>query len=294
MKRKILMGITTIFLLVLTGCGISIYTSYNWLKVNHFTYRTEKVQTDESVKMVVLSDLHDREFGNGNEKLVTKVIDQEPDVILLNGDFVNNSSDNTEIACMLIEKLAEIAPVYFAIGNHELEYLNQNLIKGSDLMSELEDAGAVVLDREYVDITIKGVELRLGGMYDYAFGLDGNDSAEAAPDEVRTFLEDFQNKDRLKIMMAHRPDSFIFGNAASYWAVDLVISGHTHGGQVVVPGLGGFYGGDQGWFPEYVHGMYNKDGMDIFITSGLGSYTEGLPRINNRPEIAVITLESQQ
>ena len=125
-------------------------------------------------------------------------------------------------------------------------------------------------------------------MYDYAFGLDGEDSVEAVDPEIRSFLEDYQDTDHLKIMMAHRPDSFIFGNASSVWDVDLVISGHDHGGQVVIPFLGGVFGGDQGYFPEYIHGMYQKDQMHIFVTSGLGSHGEILPRINNIPEIAVL------
>ena len=97
----------------------------------------------------------------------------------------------------------------------------------------------------------------------------------------------------MKIMMSHRPDSFIFGNASSVWKVDLVVSGHDHGGQVVLPVLGGVFGGDQGYFPEYIHGMYQKDQMHIFVSSGLGSYGEILPRINNVPEIAVIHIQSK-
>ena len=100
-------------------------------------------------------------------------------------------------------------------------------------MQELEAAGAAVLDKEFVDIDVNGVQIRLGGMYDYAFGLGGNNDASAAPEDIRNFLEDFQNTDRLKIMLAHRPDSFIFGDASRVWDVDLVISGHNHGGQVV-------------------------------------------------------------
>lgn len=125
-------------------------------------------------------------------------------------------------------------------------------------------------------------------MYDYAFGLYGNDSVESMDPEIRSFLEEYQDTDSLKVMMSHRPDSFIFGDASSAWAVDLVVSGHDHGGQVVLPVLGGVFGGDQGYFPQYIHGMYQKDQMHIFVTSGLGSHGEILPRINNIPEIAVL------
>ena len=107
---------------------------------------------------------------------------------------------------------------------------------------------------------------------------------------VRDFLEEFQNTDRYKIMLCHRPDSFVFGDASDYWKIDLVISGHDHGGQVVIPFKGGLYGGDQGWFPPYVHGLYRTGRIRLFVTSGLSSEKQKLPRWNNRPEIAVLNV----
>ena len=160
-----------------------------------------------------------------------------------------------------------------------------------DLIEELESAGAIVLEKKYVDIEINGALVRLGGMYDYAFGLDGDNTALSAPEDVLVFLEDFQDTDRIKIMLSHRPDSFIFGDASEVWDIDLVISGHNHGGQVVLPFFGGLYGGDQGWFPTYVHGLYEKGNLQMFITSGLGSDRQKLPRFNNPPEVAVLVIE---
>jgi predicted MPP superfamily phosphohydrolase len=106
--------------------------------------------------------------------------------------------------------------------------------------------------------------------------------------ENQVFLKDFVDTDHLKLMLSHRPDSFIFSDASRRWDIDLVFSGHMHGGQMVLPFFGGVYGGDQGWFPEYVHGMYEKDNMHIFVTSGLGTNPHKVPRFNNLPEIAVI------
>lgn len=127
--------------------------------------------------------------------------------------------------------------------------------------------------------------------FTYTFSYKKTGLLAAAPEDVKNFLMDFQDTDRLKIMMAHRPDSFIFGDAASVWDVDLVVSGHDHGGQVVVPFAGGVFGGDQGYFPKYVHGMYEKDRLHLFVSSGLGSANEPLPRVNNLPEVAVVEIE---
>ena len=88
--------------------------------------------------------------------------------------------------------------------------------------------------------------------------------------KVRDFLMDFEDTDTFKIMLSHRPDSFVFGQAADTWKIDLVVSGHVHGGQVRIPGKGGLYGGDQGWFPEYTDGIHHfKTVNHMIITRGL-------------------------
>lgn len=262
-----------------------------WLSTNHLSihsYNFPTAKTDQQVTLAVISDLHGHEFGRDNEELAERIKGQSPDLILMDGDFLNADSDNADIPCDLIRRLIKTAPVYYALGNHELSYIENG---HPELVDELQESGAVVLDKEYVDLEVRGTAIRLGGMYDYAFGLDGSNSAAAAPEDAKVFMEDFQDTERLKIMMSHRPDSFIFGDASSYWDVDLVISGHDHGGQVVIPFLGGIYGGDQGWFPEYVYGMYQKDEMHLFVTSGLGSHDQMLKRFNNFPEIAIIKIE---
>ncbi|MEE1086806.1 MAG: metallophosphoesterase [Schaedlerella sp.] len=272
-----------IFLIgVLFYVMISLYISYCVLTVHTYNFQSDKVK--DEIKFVILSDLHDHEFGLGNEELIVKTRELSPDLILILGDMLNNNSENVKVSCELVKKLTQIAPVYYALGNHEISYMEQH----SDLVWMLEQSGAVVLDKEFVDLNIAGTEIRLGGLYDYAFGLNGENKAEVTPNNVKHFLEEFQETEYLKIMMSHRPDSFIFGNASEYWDIDLVLSGHNHGGQVVLPFAGGVYGGDQGYFPEYVHGLYEKDGMNIFVTSGLSSNQKILPRFNNPPEIAVI------
>lgn len=264
----------------------SLWISVNYIVVREYTADTGK--SDTGFRAVVVSDLHDHRFGGDNEMLAEKIRETEPDIIIMDGDMLNAQSQDASVPIELIGLLKDTAPIYYALGNHELFYMENG---HSDLTEELESAGADVLDKNYVDIEINGTQVRLGGLYDYAFGLNGNNDALAAPDDTLGFLQDFQHTDRLKIMLAHRPDSFIFGDASKVWDVDLVISGHNHGGQVVIPFLGGLYGGDQGWFPEYIHGMYQKDNILLFETSGLGSDKQKLPRFNNPPEIAVLTIK---
>lgn len=245
----------------------------------------------EPVRLAVLADLHESLGKADRQKLVALVEEAAPDLILLDGDMLNSDSADAAGVCTLTELLSEITPVCCALGNHEIAYLEAGT---SPLLEELEQAGATVLDQSYVDLDLGG-GIRLGGLYEYAFAQDDFNTCD--PDQmdpaVYGFLQDFQATDRCKILLCHRPDSFVFGEAARTWDVDLVISGHLHGGQVVLPLLGGVYGGDQGWFPRYVHGVYEKEGVTIAVTSGLGTQPERLPRFRNPPEVMVLDLVPQ-
>lgn len=290
-KRKKRWGVfaLTIIGIVIIYVFVSLWISINYIVVREYAVETGKCENP--VRAAVISDLHDHEFGEGNAALIEKIIEVKPDIVIMDGDMLNSNSEDASVPLSLVKELVQKLdgeiPIYYAWGNHEMGYMD----KGQpDLKQELEEAGAAVLDKSYEDIEINGVPIRIGGLYDYAFGLDGNDSALKAPKEILTFLQEYQNTNRLKIMLSHRPDSFVFGDASEVWDVDLVISGHNHGGQFVIPFLGGLYGGDQGWFPEYVHGIYEKGNLQMFVTSGLGSYKQKLPRFNNPPELAVLTI----
>lgn len=284
-RKRLLKGFAFLATIAAVYCSVSIWISSNMLTVDSYDFLTDKIASD--VKLAVLSDLHNHEFGRDNQKLVEKVDAQEPDLILLVGDMLNENTADSRVPCELIRELLKVAPVYYALGNHELNYMQSH----PKLCQELKAAGAQVLDKEYVDLNVDETRIRLGGLYDYAFGLTGNNDAEAAPEDIKAFLEEFQSTDSLKIMLSHRPDSFIFGDASD-WKVDLVISGHNHGGQVILPFVGGVWGGDQGWFPEYVAGIKKKGNMYVAATRGLGSHKEVFPRFNNPPEIMMITLKS--
>ena len=270
---------------------VEIYISYNSLGAEEYTISSDRINSE--VKLALISDLHDHTFGEKNEELVQMLKEQEPDLILMAGDMINDISKDSHVAVELIEQVKDIAPVYYSLGNQEEDYIGRGT---SDLLNELKDAGAIVLDESYQDIQVNGNAIRLGGMYDYAFALDGNNTTtkESMRPSLYQFLTDFQDTDSYRLMMAHRPDSFIFGDAAKTWEIDLVVSGHNHGGQVILPFLGGIYGGDQGWFPKYVDGVHHfKKVKNMVITRGLGSGEEKLPRFNNKPEVVMIYLEKE-
>lgn len=268
-----------------------VYRSYHCLETTQYTVTSQKIKNP--IRLTVIADLHDHQFGEKNEELIKAIQKSDPDAILMLGDIINDISADDKTALDLVTALKEYK-VYYALGNQEIDYMKKH--KSKKLLSDLEKAGAVVLDETFEDIYIEENPICIAGIYEYAFEVDGagHMSKKDMEPKIRTFLEEFQKKDSFKLMMAHRPDSFIFGDAADTWEIDLLLSGHNHGGQVILPGVGGLYGGDQGWFPEYVFGRFHfKAVKDMIITRGLGSDKEALPRFHNVPEIVDINLKPE-
>lgn len=158
MKKVIKRIFLGVFALVIFALGAGSIPSYYSLEVSDYEFENEKIQ--ESVKLVQLSDIHNAEFGKENQRLLKKLKECEPDLIFITGDLIN--SDENEISPMLdlIKKLREIAPIYFSLGNHEIEYEKRT---GIDLTEKLEKAGAKVLEEKFVDVTVKGQKFRIGG-----------------------------------------------------------------------------------------------------------------------------------
>ncbi len=238
-------------------------------------------------RIALLSDLHGKSFGRENSRLIAKIQEQSPDVIFLDGDMIDRSADQTDVQELLrlIERLHEIAPVYFAPGNHELEYMKTD----ASLLTQVAEAGAVVVNDSYVDVIIAGQPLRIGGTMGHAFYFGRSEDEFSSSPEYQ-FLKTFEDTDVPKICLAHMPDTFIFNGAYNLWNVDLVLSGHTHGGLIRLPFIGGLYAPMQGWFPEYDRGYFCLgEHMQMVISAGLSGHGV-IPRINNPPEVVVIDL----
>lgn len=272
---------------VIVLCGWGVWRSYTAPVCREYSVSDSAICRE--VRIVLISDLHEHSFGTDHEELVRMIREERPDLILMAGDFLNSNSRSSNTLIALARALTQIAPTYFSMGNHDRDFAQRT---ATDLTAELAAVGVRVLELEYEDILVEGQAIRLGGLYDYAFALDSWNSTdpENMDPQIYGFLMDFQDTDRFKLMMSHRPESFVLGQACQTWDVDLVVCGHTHGGQVVLPVLGGLYAPDQGFWPEYVHGLYEKDGVELLVTSGLSSNPKLLPRFCNPPEIAVLTL----
>lgn len=249
--------------------------------VSKFTVKSGKVLSP--FRIVLISDLHDHRFDSCNAKLSEMIKKQTPDIIIIDGDMINGDSENAETAVALIHRLIDIAPVYYSYGNHEYYYIEAG---HDDLREELEGAGAVVVNYRRIDIEVAGNQIRIGGLYEY--GGDTYMQSDEENQRAVSYLQKYADTDRYLIMCAHRPESFYPLESTEQWKIDLILSGHLHGGQVILPGIGGIYNTLDGFFPKYDYGQYSLWGCDMIITRGLSTNLKLLPRFNNPPEIAVV------
>lgn len=266
---------------------ISLCTSTHALTIT--TYQLSS-NIPTSLRILQLTDLHNSEFGANNSRLVAAVRIQSPDLILLTGDLLNSDEERTDIATDLIAQLCEIAPVYCSNGNHEIEY-QENY--GVDVDELYREAGAVVLEKEYQDLTVNNQKIRIGGIYGYCLPGKFLKTGEADQEET-AFLEDFQNTDLPTILMCHMPVCWMINGSLDEWNVDYVFAGHVHGGEVILPFVGGLYGPDLGWFPGRMEGIFTSENEEktLILSRGLGT-SERIPRFNNIPEIMVVDIQGK-
>lgn len=275
-----------VMILLFFVCLGSLYISKHFLTVTHYEVSAKNLHN--AIRILQVTDLHNSQFGDHNEKLIEMTAEQEPDLIVLTGDLVNSDEQDISIAQELVCALSKIAPVYASYGNHELQHEEKF---GSDLAAAFEEAGATSLEFAYEDIEVNGEKIRIGGLYGYCVPSYYNDVAR---EHETAFLEEFISTDAYKLLLTHMPYCWIANDGISAWDVDCVFTGHDHGGLIRIPFLGGLYAPDQGWFPGKDCGLYySKDGEKVMVLSrGLGKSGK-VPRFNNVPEIVVVDLLSE-
>lgn len=305
MIKRLIHFLFVLFVLALIlglPCLWMVRRSYSDPEVHYF-YSNEKAGNSEnsssdSLRFVVLTDLYSYVFEGGNGVISDLVGSTFPDAILIGGNLIEKDTKEITQITDLIRKLSSIAPVYYSYGEQELEYVRKQIGDNAGaetvdpLRDALEKAGAVVLNEEYKDTKLYGVDVRIGGMTENAYNMTGP-QGEVKKDCEKTwnFLNEYQDTGSLKVMMSIRPESFLFGDACEKWNIDYVVSGNELGGLVVLPHYGGVFSQSQGRFPEYIHGLYNKGNVQMLITSGLSAPESRIPRFNNPPEIAVLDID---
>lgn len=230
-------------------------------------------------KIVVVSDLHNAEFGEHNDVLVDLVKQEKPDMIALTGDLVDSQKTNMEIAQALVQQLVTIAPCCYVTGNHEA-WLGESY---QALEKILQEESAVVLHDAVIQLKKGGQAIQIAGLDDPDF-TDRDSSIQQSM--LETKLERLNLGSEYCVLLSHRPEAF---EAYLNQKVDLVLSGHAHGGQFRVPFVGGMIAPNQGFFPKYDAGMYTQDNTTMIVSRGVGNSIIPV-RVNNRPEIVSIEL----
>lgn len=250
------------------------------LMVNEIKITNDKIpQSFEGFRIAQVSDLHNAELGKDNNKLIEKLNECEPDIIVLTGDLIDSNHTNLEVALSFARQAVKIAPCYFVTGNHEAWVGSQY----EELRTSLENAGVTVLQDEAIELNYGDECIQLIGLNDPDFSERDSFLSESI---LETKLSQVNISNGFTILLSHRPEHF---NVYQNKNIDLVLSGHAHGGQFRLPFLGGVIAPNQGLFPKYDAGIYTENGTTMIVSRGIGNSIIPV-RINNRPEIVIIEL----
>ena len=270
-KTKIKKYIILIVLLIIAF----IYAIWenNALQITFYTYSNSKLPDScKNYRIVQLSDLHNKKFGDNGKKLADKVLKLNPNIVVITGDIIDSNHCNINTAIDTVKKIADTVPVYYVNGNHELLITQE---KQNELYSGLEHCGVIILHDTYTNLKINKDEISLIGLSDdNLFDISLNKILESVDTDY-------------KILLAHEPQ---YIEDFSNCDIDLIFSGHAHGGQVRLPFIGGLVAPDQGFFPDYTEGVFEKNNTSMIISRGLGNSIIPI-RIANRPEIVCVDLK---
>lgn len=289
-------------LIVLAVCVGGVYL-WSWceggtIDLSYYTVHSEKVEG--AVRVVLLTDLHQKIFGKDNQKLFDRIGELSPDIIFIAGDVINSDNADIDYAVNLCDRLQKIAPVYYGMGNHEnrvvygMDLTKKNLdaaggvdasgdfsalVKDNRLFDGLKATGATVLQNSSAIVEINGNSIAIGGI---------STDRDASWPYSGGFLMDFmtENAERCEILLSHFPSP---AHALADSGIDLILSGHNHGGVIRLPGIGGLYADGEGLFPEDDAGMSTIGTSTLIISRGIGSHG-WIPRLFNPPELVVIDI----
>lgn len=264
---------------LLVALIIGIIRGNRALEVNTWTVSGSKLPDAFSgFRIVQVSDLHNTEFGSDNQKLLSLLADTDPDIIVITGDLIDSRRTDVDIALRFAASAMEIAPVYYVTGNHESRLETEF----SQLETGLKAAGVTVLRNESVILEQDGQQIQLLGMDDITF------YSENAEHQFSENLKALKDDELYTVLLSHKPNLLpLYAEAG----MDLVFSGHAHGGQFRLPWIGGILAPDQGFFPKYDSGLYTMENTTMMVSRGLGNSLFPF-RVNNPPEIVVVQLTS--
>ena len=295
-KKRIIIILSAIVLLLAASIPLLIWGN-TALMITEFTICDDEIpESFSGLRIAQISDLHDAEFGEDNEELVALVRDSQPDIIVITGDFVDRTRTDLELSLSFAEEMVGIAPTYFVTGNHEAAL---GFSVYSEFKGDLTELGVTVLENEVTSLERNGEKIAIMGVQDPNALKDWDSMTKEEENDPEIDFKIMRESlsgiiDEVEgypytVLLSHRPEVF---DVYVDHEIDLVISGHLHGGQIRLPFVGGFYTPNQGLFPRFMDGLYSEGETNMIISRGLGNSSFPL-RVNNRPELVIITLQSE-
>ncbi len=275
MKKFLDKKIIIVLLIVLLSCGFFYNQNNSIVYTNHSIYSEKIPKSFDGYKILQISDLHNKEFGDDQKKLMSKIKSADPDIVVITGDIVDSRRYDEEPSLRLVTELVALYPTYYVNGNHE-----SRRTEYPEFEEKLISIGVNVLANSGELITVGDSSILISGVNDPCF----TECEFTGMPEYYT-----ENHDEyFSILLSHRPELF---DTYEYYEVDLTFSGHAHGGQIRLPFIGGVIAPNQGIFPSYTEGIYVKGNSNMVVSRGLGNSLFPL-RVFNKPELVVVTLNS--
>ena len=277
---------------ILLSCLAALLALGLWLWWGNTTVMAHTITVTDSrlprafsgFRVAQISDLHNDAFGTGNETLLALLTEAGPDLIVITGDMIDSRRTDVEAALTFAAGAAEIAPTYYVTGNHE-QRVPQAFARLEEGLTKL---GVRLLRGAGEEILRDGASITLAGVDDVSFYAEKS----AGRDPEVLLLEDIQSlreEGGYTILLSHRPE---LAEIYEKSGVELVFSGHAHGGQVRLPFIGGLAAPGQGLFPQYDGGLYTLGETQMVVSRGLGNSIIPL-RVNNPPEIVLAELRCE-
>ena len=263
----IIIGIIILLIILI----IYFYLEAHLLKKTRYEINTDKI--DKEFKIIQLSDYHNQKNKWLLKQIVDTIKEEKPDIIVISGDLID--IDDNKYVEYLIKDIYKLAPIYFVAGNHEYLFGGYPSLK-----SVLNKYNVNILDNDYVKLDNK---INIYGVKDPVFEIPREEGRT-----LRKHIDEFNIKDKeFNILLSHRPEHFFL---YSEYNLDLVFSGHAHGGQFILPLIGPLFAPHQGLFPKYARGMLERNNTRLIVSRGLGNSKYNSIRINNRPELVIVSL----
>ena len=268
---RILCILVIIVLIMVLGINIVINRNFT---VTFYQIRSEKVS--DNIRIIELADLHNKQYGENNSKLIERIEALHPDLIVYAGDMMNYKNNDYSVLFDLSDELSKIAPIYACYGNNELD---QYLFEDKQFTENLEMHGVELLSNEKTEVTVGKSKIQLIAVSDDVMQYD------IKTNNGKKFIEKLEPTDLCRICLTHYPELFL--EKLQGKDIDIAFTGHAHGGLIRLPHIGGIYSSGEGFLPTLTSGVNEMDdGTKVVVSRGLGS-SKLIPRINNQPELVV-------